>query len=98
MLTPLLLLTMLVVLLLWRSQPMLAVGIAIGATLGWIIGATADMPKLESIPIWLPPLPFAVVALVLFFFGILAWVWGKDREGDGHPGHSEQHSDAPHSH
>jgi hypothetical protein len=65
----------------WRNQPMLAAGIGIGVLLGWIVGISFDAPSLDSIPIWLPPLPFAVVALVLFVFGILAWFWGEDRAG-----------------
>jgi hypothetical protein len=65
----------------WRSQPLLAVGIGIGVLLGWVVGVTVEAPSLEDIPIWLPPLPFAIVAAVLFFFGILAWFWGDDRTG-----------------
>jgi len=34
--------------------------------------------ELEHIPIWLPPLPFALVAVTLFVFGVLAWFWGED--------------------
>jgi len=65
----------------WRNQPMLAGGIGIGVLLGWIVGISFDAPSLDSIPLWLPPLPFAIVAGVLFFFGILAWFWGDDRTG-----------------
>jgi hypothetical protein len=34
---------------------------------------------MHDIPIWLPPLPFAVVAVSLFCLGILAWFLGRDR-------------------
>jgi hypothetical protein len=99
MTTQLLLLVVLLALLLlwrlaWRNQPMLALGIGVGVLLGCVIGATVDAPKLDSIPIWLPPLPFAVVAVVLFFFGIVAWFWGKDRQ-DGDP---QSRSDPSSSH
>jgi hypothetical protein len=33
---------------------------------------------MHEIPVWLPPLPFAVIACTLFFFGGLAWWWGSD--------------------
>jgi len=62
----------------WRSQPLLAMGIGIGVLLGWVVGISFDAPSLDNIPIWLPPLPFAIVAFVLFFFGILAWFLGDD--------------------
>jgi len=62
-----------------RKRPELGFGIAIGIAAAWI--AFAVMPKLtlHTIPVWLPPLPFALVALTLFFFGFLAWFWGDDK-------------------
>jgi hypothetical protein len=35
---------------------------------------------MHDIPIWLPPLPLATVALVLFVLGILAWFRGRGRQ------------------
>jgi hypothetical protein len=32
---------------------------------------------MHSIPIWLPPLPFAVIALTLLSLGIWAWFSGE---------------------
>ena len=34
---------------------------------------------MHEMPIWLPPLPFAVIALTLLGLGIGAWFSGKDR-------------------
>ena len=34
---------------------------------------------MHNIPIWLPALPFAVVAVSLFCLGISAWLSGRDR-------------------
>ena len=86
----------------WRNQPMLAVGIGIGVILGGVIGAIVGAPTLESVPIWLPPLPFAIVAFTLFFFGILAWFWGDDRAGGAREGSapkdSEGRPEAPAAH
>jgi hypothetical protein len=32
---------------------------------------------MEEVPLWLPPLPFALVAVTLFVFGLLAWFWSE---------------------
>jgi hypothetical protein len=32
---------------------------------------------MHTIPVWLPPLPLAIVALALFCLGILAWLRGR---------------------
>ena len=66
----------------WRSQPKLAFGILIGL----IAGATAagwigPYEGMDDVPIWLPPLPFAVVAVGLMIYGGLAW-WGLDSDAD----------------
>lgn len=62
----------------WQRGSRLAVGLGIGAALvvigGPILRAAADF---DHMPVWLPALPFAVIALVLFGFGVLAWVWGE---------------------
>jgi hypothetical protein len=34
---------------------------------------------MHDIPVWLPALPFAVIALILFSSGIWAWFSGKHR-------------------
>ena len=82
----------------WRSQPLLAMGIGIGVLLGWIVGISFDAPSLDNIPIWLPPLPFAIVAFVLFFFGILAWFLGDDRAGGHANAEPDSRPDAPPRH
>ena len=65
----------------WRTQPVLAIGIFIGIA---VVGVIALFLRpsglhLEHIPLWLPPLPFATVAVALFVFGTLAWWWGRSR-------------------
>ena len=30
-------------------------------------------------PVWVPALPFALIALALFAFGLLAWFWGDEQ-------------------
>jgi len=63
-------------LLAWQRRSQLAIGIAIGVVLG-AIGAPA-VGGIHHMPIWLPALPFALVALSLFGFGLLAWFWGEN--------------------
>ena len=63
----------------WQRRSQMAIGIAIGVLLGAlgasVIGMLGGMHRL---PIWVPALPFALVAISLFGFGLLAWFWGED--------------------
>jgi hypothetical protein len=61
----------------WRNRPILAFGIFLGTASVWVIAALVRPSGLGHVPLWLPPLPFAIVAIALFYFGILAWVWGR---------------------
>jgi hypothetical protein len=70
----------------WRDHPQLAFGIALGIMIGWVLAATFGPVKLDHIPIWLPPLPFAVVAITLITLGAIAW-----RLDDGEPPTSSPH-------
>ena len=65
----------------WRRQPNLAFGIFLGVAIAAVVAAVVrpfdfDM---RNVPIWLPPLPFAVVAISLLCFGIWAWFLGRNR-------------------
>ncbi len=62
----------------WRYQRRFAVGTVVGAVGGLLVAWLARPIELDHIPLWLPPLPFALVAVTLFCFGILAWFWGED--------------------
>ena len=66
----------------WRRQPMLAYGITIGIMIVWLFAVLIGKPSFETIPLWLPPLPFAIVAVTLLIFGVLAWVWDDGKTGD----------------
>jgi hypothetical protein len=63
----------------WRNRPILAFGIFLGTVGICVLAAIVRPSGLDHIPVWLPALPFAVVAVALFYFGILAWWWGRDR-------------------
>jgi hypothetical protein len=63
----------------WQRRPQLAIGMAVGAVLvltgGPIVRALSGM---DHMPIWGPALPFALIAISLFGFGLLAWFWSED--------------------
>lgn len=65
---------------LWQSSPRAAFGAAIGFVLALLISwvfsnqLTNYVTHMNEIPIWLPPLPFALVVVALFYFGIKTWL------------------------
>ena len=89
---------------LWQSQPKAAFGVLIGLLLAWFFSRliTPYLTGMEQVPIWLPPLPFATVAMTLLIVGGLLW-FRADRlppvkredeaqeHGHGHGGHGGHH-------
>lgn len=65
-------------LLAWRHQRRFAVGTVVGAIVAVLVAWLARPFQFDHVPLWLPPLPFAMVAITLFTFGALAWFWGED--------------------
>ena len=65
---------------LWKSSPRAAFGAAIGFVLALLISSvfsnqlTGYVTHMNEIPVWLPPLPFALVVVALFYFGIKTWL------------------------
>jgi hypothetical protein len=65
---------------LWRTSPKAAFGAVFGFVIAlvvyWIFSSqlTNYVIGMNEIPIWLPPLPFAIVVVVLFYFGIKTWL------------------------
>ncbi len=58
----------------WKSQPKLALGIFIGLCLGSLSASfIGPYESLADVPIWLPPLPFITITVVLLIYGLLAW-------------------------
>jgi len=58
----------------WKSQPKLALGIFIGLCLGGLSASyLGPYESLADVPIWLPPLPFITVTVVLLIYALLAW-------------------------
>jgi hypothetical protein len=62
----------------WERRSRLAIGFAIGAILALVTGPTLrTIAAADPMPVWLPALPFALIAFALFAFGMLAWSWGE---------------------
>jgi len=66
--------------LLWKRNPLIAFGVLVGVLLAWLLSYLLKplVTGMETIPVWLPPLPLATVALVLFVFGGLVWIRGNE--------------------
>lgn len=65
---------------LWRRNLLLSFGILIGLLLAWLASVLLRpyVTGMEEIPIWLPPLPLATIAVVLFVYGGLVWFRGNE--------------------
>ena len=85
----------------WQGQPKLAFGVLIGLLIAWFLSRLIRpfLTGMETIPLWLPPLPFAIVAISLLAAG--AWIWFKAdnlppvRQPE-HDGHGHEHGSAAH--
>lgn len=79
----------------WKNYTKMAVGALIGIPVGWLAAGpvysylSGDM---HEIPLWLPPLPFALVALLLLVAGLIIWFRpdGPEPSGDSDDS-SQQH-------
>lgn len=77
----------------WRNNLALALGILIGLPVAWLLSRFLEpyITGMEHIPLWLPPLPFAIVAVTLLVFGALIWFRGAPplppRDDDEHSRH-----------
>jgi len=77
----------------WKSNLVLAFGILIGILLAWLLSYLLEpyVTGMEEIPIWLPPLPLATIAMVLFVYGALVWFRGNKSLPKGKSDNSEHH-------
>jgi ABC-type sulfate transport system permease component len=65
----------------FKRNLVLAFGVLIGVVIAWILSYALEpyVTGMKEIPVWLPPLPLATVALVLFIYGALVWFRGNER-------------------
>jgi hypothetical protein len=66
--------------LIWRRNLELAFGILLGLPLAWLASRllVPYLTGMHEIPVWLPPLPLATVATLLFIKGALVWIRGNE--------------------
>ena len=77
---------------LWKRHMGLAFGVLVGVLLAWLLSylLAPIVTGMETIPLWLPPLPLATIAVLLFVYGAVIWVRGneglpqKKHDDDGH--------------
>lgn len=79
---------------LWRANPKAGIGALAGVGLAWILSLfmTPYVTGMTEIPLWLPPLPIAIIALALFYFGVRTWLRADNLpppppEDDAHHSH-----------
>jgi hypothetical protein len=80
---------------LWKASPKAGLGALIGIFVAWILSLymTPYVTGMTEIPLWLPPLPIAIIALALFYFGIKTWLRAdnlpppKQDDDHSHDGH-----------
>ena len=80
--------------LIWKRSPQLGFSVLIGALLAWLLSylLAPAVTGMETIPIWLPPLPLATIATLLFVYGGIVWFRGNE----GLP--QKKHDDDHHEH
>lgn len=79
---------------LWRISTFLGFGILLGLPVAWLLSRPLApyLTGMEHVPIWLPPLPFALVALALLVLGALSWFRASSAPGPADsPEESDQH-------
>jgi len=64
----------------WNRSLELAGGILIGLGVAWVVYKFLSpyLTGMEQIPVWLPPLPIAIIATLLFVKGALVWIRGNE--------------------
>jgi hypothetical protein len=81
---------------LWQTQPKLAFGVLLGLILAYFfsIWMRPYLTGMETIPLWLPPLPLTIIAVSLLVAGALIWLRAdnlppvkRDDDAHGHDGH-----------
>jgi hypothetical protein len=66
----------------WNSYPKMAIGALIGMPIGWLFSKLVSSylaGDMHEIPLWLPPLPFTLVAVLLLVVGASIWFRADDK-------------------
>jgi hypothetical protein len=76
-----------------KRNLIIAGGVLIGVALAWMLSRLLEpyLSGAEHVPLWLPPLPLATIATILFVYAVLVWIRGndalpkpKDKDPHGH--------------
>ena len=84
---------------LWKSSPRAAFGAVIGfvlaLTVSWVFSSqlTNYVTNMNEIPVWVPPLPFALVVIAMFYFGIRTWLNADNLPPPRVPPDEHEHGD-----
>ena len=83
----------------WRSQPKAAFGALLGLPIAWILSRLIKpyVTGMNEIPLWLPPLPLAIIATTLFVFGVIIW-FRADSLGPPNREEPDDHASPDHTH
>jgi hypothetical protein len=78
---------------LWKSNFSLAFGITFGVliAIGLSFLIRPYVIDMTSIPVWLPPLPLATIAVALFIYGAVVWLRGEEGLPKRNPDASNDH-------
>lgn len=64
-----------------KRNIVLGLGILFGVLIAWLLSYALEpyvTGSMDDVPVWLPPLPLATVAIVLFVYGVLVWIRGAE--------------------
>jgi hypothetical protein len=75
----------------WKKSISLGFGILVGVLGAWLVARLIEpyVTGMEEIPLWLPPLPMATIAVLLIVYGAVVWIRGnealpKPKQDDDH--------------
>ena len=77
----------------WKNNLVLSFGVLLGLGIAWLSSLFIKpyVIGMEEIPVWLPPLPLATIALILFVYGALVCIRGNDALEQKKQDDSEHH-------
>jgi ABC-type sulfate transport system permease component len=84
---------------LWKASLKGGMGVLIGLPIAWVLSRlmTPYVTGMNEIPLWLPPLPIALIALALFYFGFKTWLRADNLPPPvKRPSHDEHHGHGQH--
>jgi hypothetical protein len=76
----------------WKNLPNMALGVLIGLPIGWLASRSIQSylaGDMHEIPIWLPPLPFALVATLLIVVGLVIFLRAGNEPSSSERSHEE---------